>query len=113
MAASQKQVLPRSRTIQRASSKSVNNSPEKSKGVLYLVYILVSQKDIGKFYIGFTENLDRRLSEHNSASTVYSKRYAPWRLSMYICFEDRSKVYAFEQYLKSGSGFAFLKKRLN
>ena len=79
---------------------------------MYFVYILVSLKDEKKFYVGMTEDLSRRFSEHNSGSAVYSKRYAPWRLSTYICFVDRSKALALEKYLKVGSGFAFLKKRL-
>ena len=76
------------------------------------VYVLISRKNDKKFYIGMTEDLSRRLSEHNSGAGGYSKRYAPWHLRTYICLEDQAKAVAFEKYLKSGSGFAFLKKRL-
>jgi putative endonuclease len=76
----------------------------------YFVYILQSEAHMGKTYVGFTEDLKRRLDEHNSGSQLYSRRYAPWRLLSYISFQDRDLALAFEKYLKSGSGKAFLTK---
>ncbi len=34
----------------------------------------------------------------------------PWKVTVQIGFEDKSKAFAFESYLKSGSGHAFAKK---
>ena len=76
------------------------------------VYILISAKDPLRYYIGSTDDLKRRLYEHNNALIGYSKRYAPWNLKTYITFSESEQAFAFEKYLKSGSGFAFLKKRL-
>jgi predicted GIY-YIG superfamily endonuclease len=56
--------------------------------------------------------LERRLREHNGALTGYSKRYTPWQVRTRITFMDDEQAALFEKYLKSGSGFAFLKKRL-
>jgi hypothetical protein len=36
--------------------------------------------------------------------------YGPWKLVVQIGFEDKVKAFAFEKYLKSGSGRAFAKK---
>lgn len=63
-------------------------------------------------YIGITQNLTKRLKEHNNEKEVYSKRYAPWKLETYITFTNKRRAEEFESYLKSGSGNAFLKKRL-
>jgi len=79
---------------------------------MFYVYILKSQKDNSKIYIGFTENLDQRLGQHNHETSDYSRKYAPWGLETYTVFKNKQTALDFEKYLKSGSGFAFLRKRL-
>lgn len=77
-----------------------------------IVYILKSYKDPVKYYVGITENLKKRLQEHNASLSYYSKRYAPWHVETYITFSDERAAEKFEKYLKKGSGQAFLTKRL-
>jgi len=79
---------------------------------MYIVYILKSSKDPKRCYIGMTQDLERRLREHNNELSGYSKRYAPWKVETYITFKNRFLAEKFEVYLKAGSGQAFLKKRL-
>lgn len=79
---------------------------------MYYVYLLVSLKDPTRYYIGKTENLEARLQQHNRGESGYNKQYAPWRLETYTTFRDPRLAEAFEPYLQSGSGHAFLKKRL-
>ena len=55
---------------------------------MYIVYILISIKDPMRYYIGVTDNLDRRLQEHNKVERGYSKRYAPWIVKTYIVFDN-------------------------
>ena len=76
------------------------------------VYILRSIKKPKRLYIGCTQDLEKRLAEHNRGDSTYSKTYAPWELEAYMAFRDRQVADDFERYLKSGSGHAFLKKRL-
>ena len=45
-------------------------------------------------------------------STVYTSKYRPWKVVMYLCFEDERRAAEFERYLKTGSGQAFANKRL-
>jgi len=79
----------------------------------YYVYILISKKNKDRFYIGYTDNLRRRLTQHRSSkSSNYTRRYAPWELETYLEFKNRRLAVAFELYLKSHSGRAFLRKRL-
>ncbi|MGX1929707.1 GIY-YIG nuclease family protein [Flagellimonas sp. 2504JD4-2] len=66
----------------------------------------------GKFYTGFTNDLDRRLKEHREGKSFSTSYRLPFELVTYIVFHDRQKAYAFEKYLKSGSGIAFRNKRL-
>ena len=77
----------------------------------FFVYILTSKQDPTKIYIGKTSNLEKRLSEHNRGESQYTKAYAPWKVETYVSFSDEKSAESFEKYLKSGSGFAFLKKR--
>jgi len=79
---------------------------------MHIVYILTSKKYPARCYIGLTQDLEKRLADHNNGTEIYSKRYAPWQLETYITFRNRKQAENFEYYLKSGSGFAFLKKRL-
>jgi len=77
----------------------------------HIVYILLSEKNQNRYYIGLTQNLELRLKFHNEGSDGYSKRYAPWKVETFITFQNEKKAIAFEKYLKAGSGQAFLKKR--
>ncbi len=79
---------------------------------MHHVYVLRSEKNFEKIYIGITNNIERRLGEHNGDSNGYTKRYSPWKLTVLISFENEQLAKDFEKYLKSGSGFAFLRKRL-
>jgi len=79
---------------------------------MYIVYILKTHKDLSKTYIGITEDLEKRLKEHNNGASYYSKRYAPWYIETYITFRDKGLAESFEKYLKEGSGQAFMTKRL-
>ena len=79
---------------------------------MFYVYILVSTKVASKIYVGFTTDLSKRLEKHNAGQTVYAKRYVPWKLKTYLTFDVEHKARQFEKYLKSGSDFAFLKRRL-
>lgn len=80
--------------------------------MIHYVYILKSDKSPAKHYVGYTTNLEQRLSKHNSNQTVFSRRYAPWHIETYIGFNNKQLALSFERYLKKGSGHAFLRKRL-
>jgi len=76
------------------------------------VYILQSMEDTGHFYTGITDDLQARLSMHNSGAVTHTAKYRPWRVKSYVAFTDETRASAFEKYLKSGSGRAFAKARL-
>lgn len=78
---------------------------------MHYVYIIKSLDYPDKIYIGCTEDLKKRLSNHNSGTTPHTAKYKPWKIVVYLGFEDKEKAIAFEEYLKSGSGRAFRDKR--
>ena len=77
----------------------------------YTVYVLKSLNQ-NKSYVGFTDNLERRIKEHNQGKSYYTKRYKPWELiykEEYDNYEDAVKR---EKYLKSASGRGLVLKKL-
>ncbi len=76
----------------------------------FFVYILKLSN--GKFYVGRTSDLLRRIVEHNSGKVLFTKSKRPVRLIYYSAFESQFLAIQFEKYLKSGSGRAFMNKRL-
>jgi predicted GIY-YIG superfamily endonuclease len=79
---------------------------------MFYVYIIQAINYPDQRYIGRTGNLEKRLSDHNCGNSTHTKKYKPWKLVAYIAFENEFKSIEFEQYLKSGTGRAFLSKRL-
>ncbi|MBI2191999.1 MAG: GIY-YIG nuclease family protein [Planctomycetes bacterium] len=71
------------------------------------VYLLRSISAPTQRYVGKTDDLKRRLAEHNAGKSVHTSKYAPWWLVVAIAFEDDRRALEFERYLKSGSGQAF------
>ena len=79
---------------------------------MYHVYILRSLADISQWYVGFTDDLEARLSQHNAGDSPHTAKHRPWELVSAISFADRHRALAFERYLKSGSGRAFAARHL-
>ena len=64
------------------------------------------------FYVGSTDNVRRRLTEHNSGRVDSTKCRLPFSLEAYIAVKDQTKAIELERYFKTGSGRALLKKRI-
>ena len=75
-----------------------------------IVYVLRSVKHPDRYYTGLTDNVERRLSVHNSGGSKYTASLRPWVLVASIEFANPESAAAFERYLKSGSGRAFSKR---
>ena len=79
---------------------------------MWYVYIIRSISLPDQEYIGATEDLKRRLPDHNAGKSAHTAKFKPWELVWYCAFPDKYKALKFEKYLKSHSGRAFAKKRL-
>lgn len=78
---------------------------------MHFVYILQSEKD-ERLYIGFTDNIERRLKEHNEGKSKSTKPFRPNKLVYYEAFFDKKDAKAREVYLKSGWGKRTINKLL-
>ena len=75
---------------------------------MFTVYILKSLKD-NKRYIGFTNDLRRRLFEHNNGLVISTINRKPFELIYTEEFELKEQAMAREKFFKSGKGREFLK----
>ena len=79
---------------------------------MWHVYILKSLKD-GRLYIGCTNNLQRRLGEHNKGQTHSTRLRAPFEVVHSEPYQDRSEAYQREKLLKKYKGGNALKRLLD
>ena len=78
---------------------------------MYYVYVLRSQTT-GRRYVGQTDDVDRRLREHNTpthnAKKFTSRQAGPWKLIHQESYPTRTEAMRREKWLKSGVGRAWL-----
>lgn len=75
---------------------------------MYYVYVLKS-KDFDWHYTGITNNLERRLYEHNLGKMKSTKARKPYIIIYSEICSDRITARSKEKYLKSGIGREFIK----
>lgn len=79
---------------------------------MYYVYLLKSAKD-NQLYTGSTNDLKRRLWEHNNGKNFSTKHRTPFTLIYYEAYLDESDARHRESSLKlRGNALAQLKRRL-
>lgn len=73
-------------------------------------YVYVLKSEIAeKSYTGSTDDLKRRLDEHNSGKSTYTSRYKPWKIIYTENFPTILEARSREKYLKTRAGRMFLK----
>ncbi len=79
--------------------------------IMFYTYVLKSTKD-RNLYTGYTNDLKRRIKEHKSGFSTYTKYRGPYELVYYEACLNEFDAKAREIYLKPGRGKLFLKSRL-
>ena len=75
----------------------------------FYLYVLRSIST-GRFYIGHTENLARRVSEHNSNRTPSTRNRGPWELVYSEEFATRSEATQRERALTRMKSHAWIEQ---
>ena len=78
---------------------------------MYYAYVLKSI-NFCKTYVGYTTDLGKRLKEHNSGMSKFTRRFKPWDLIYYECFLSLTEAIKREKYFKSAAGRRWMKKNL-
>jgi len=84
---------------------------QKDDIAMYYVYLIQSETFPDQRYIGYTENVEQRIKDHNKGQSTHTNKFKPWKLIAFQAFSDKEKAIKFEYYLKTGSGKAFASKR--
>jgi putative endonuclease len=77
----------------------------------YFVYVLLSEKD-GRFYTGYTEDVERRVKDHNNGRVFSTKYRRPFSLIYYEVSFNLDDTLKREKYLKSTYGKMYIKNRV-
>ena len=77
--------------------------------MFYIYFLKLSNGDI---YKGFTEDLKRRLEEHNQGRVNSTKNYRPLILIGYEAYKLKSDAIRREKFLKTTEGRRLLKQQL-
>lgn len=80
---------------------------------MHIVYVLENTNDCS-WYIGQTDDLRRRLSQHNSGQGGRTTKIkpGPWKLIYAEAYYDKRDALGREKFLKGGSGRKYLDKQL-
>ena len=79
---------------------------------MYYVYVLYSI-DFDRTYTGLTNNIEKRIYQHNAKQNKSTKAYIPWNLIHVERFKTRLEARKREKYLKSGIGREYIKTIIN
>lgn len=78
---------------------------------MFYNYLLQSKKD-GSWYTGYTDNLKRRIEEHNQGKVRSTKSSSPWELIYYEACLNSDDARRREGYIKTTQGKRMIKLRL-
>ena len=76
----------------------------------FYVYVLQSQKD-NNFYTGYTNDIKRRIKEHNEGKNKSTKNRRPFKLIYWEGCLNQQDATSREKYLKSSWGKRYIKNR--
>ncbi len=76
---------------------------------MYTVYLLYS-KSHDSFYIGFTSDIQIRLTQHNAGLTISTRVRRPWLLVYEEHFPSQIEAIRRERFLKRQRNKSFYKK---
>lgn len=78
---------------------------------MFYNYVLESKKN-KNLYVGYTNNLRKRLKEHNQGLVFSTKPHRPWKLIYYEACSNKKDAERRENYLKTSQGQRLLKRRI-
>ncbi|OGF47755.1 MAG: hypothetical protein A2231_10835 [Candidatus Firestonebacteria bacterium RIFOXYA2_FULL_40_8] len=79
---------------------------------MFYLYILLNETNT-RTYTGVTDNIERRLRQHNAGRVKSSKPYRPYRVFYTEVFETLSEAVQMETYYKTSAGRKKIKSLFN
>ena len=75
-------------------------------------YVDVICNSEGRLYIGYTNNMNRRLDEHNRGLNRSPRSHRPWQLAYCEVYRSEKDARIRERKLKQGQTRSWLKERI-
>ena len=79
---------------------------------MFYTYVLRSRKN-QKLYYGYTNNLEKRIVEHDSGKDDFTRHNGPWDLVYFEEFTLKTEALKQERFFKSGKGREYVRGKLN
>ena len=81
---------------------------------MFYLYILHSES-FNKYYVGYTNDIFRRLEEHNSSKfNSFTHKYRPWILSaLFQVSEDKGEAIKIERFIKKQKSRTLILQLIN
>jgi len=76
---------------------------------MYFVYLIQSDVD-NSFYVGYSQDPNKRLLAHNNGESTYTRRKMPWKLLYIEEYNSKSEALKREKFLKAQRNTEFYKK---
>lgn len=95
-------------SISDSDSEDAGSIPAGATIFVYCISNSVNQE----IYVGISNNVERRLTEHNTGKNRYTKAFAPWKTIYTEAYPDYKTARVREKYFKSNAGKKALKKLL-
>ena len=78
----------------------------------YFVYILFSEK-LSKYYVGHTNDIERRFYEHNIGHEKFTRTGTPWKLVYLQTFASKSEARQEEIRIKNRKSKKYIENLIN
>ncbi len=75
----------------------------------FYTYIIQSKLN-GRYYIGFSSDLEKRLEKHNAGGTASTRPYRPWTLVYFEEFLTKTEALKREREIKNKKSKDYIKK---
>ena len=79
---------------------------------MWYTYIIYS-KNIDRYYVGYTDDLEWRLERHNQGWGRYTKRGIPWELVYDEKYKTKSEAITREQDIKRKNSRSYIEKLIS
>jgi putative endonuclease len=79
---------------------------------MFTLYILYS-KSFDRFYVGYTNDLERRIAEHNRKKGKFTDAGIPWELVHSELYSTKKEAMTREKYIKSRKSKSFIQEIIN
>ena len=77
---------------------------------MFFLYVLRNPQ--GRLYVGFTEDIERRVKQHQENQGGWTRGKGPWELAYHEVFASRDEALRRERNLKRGEQNQELRNRL-